>query len=69
MDFQILLWIQENLRSEFWTALWTGITFLGDHGQFWILLSLCLLIPKGTRRIGVCSLVALALSLDRKSVV
>ena len=63
MDFQILLWIQENLRPEFWTALWTGITFLGDHGQFWILLSLCLLIPKGTRRIGVCSLVALALSL------
>ena len=62
MDFQILLWIQENLRSEPLNALWTGITFLGDHGQFWILLSLCLLIPKKTRTVGLCSL-------DRKSVV
>lgn len=63
MDFQILLWIQENLRSEFWTAIWTGITILGDHGQFWILLSLCLLIPRKTRKIGICCLAALLLSL------
>ena len=63
MDFQILLWIQENLRSEPLNALWTGITFLGDHGQFWIRLSLCLLIPKKTRTVGLCSLIALILSL------
>jgi len=63
LDFQILLWIQENLRSECWDTFWTGITFLGDHGQFWILLSLCLLIPKRTRKIGLCSLAALVLSL------
>lgn len=63
MDFQILLWIQENLRSEHLNGLWIGITSLGDHGQFWILLSLCLLIPKKTRTIGLCSLAALLLSL------
>ena len=63
MEFQILLWIQENLRSESLNALWIGITTLGDHGQFWIFLSLCLLIPKKTRVIGFGSLVALLLSL------
>lgn len=62
VDIQILIWIQENMRSEYWDGFWAGITSMGDRGLVWILASVCLLIPKSTRQIGVCSLAALAFS-------
>ena len=32
IDAQILLFIQQYLRSDLFTWLWKGITFLGDGG-------------------------------------
>lgn len=59
MDVAILLWIQETLRSEFWTPVWKGITFLGDEGWFWIALGMGLLIFQKTRKTGSTVLLAL----------
>ena len=59
LDGNILLYIQEYLRSDFMTPIWKFITALGNAGWFWILLTIILLIPKKTRRIGVASAIAL----------
>ena len=61
LDVQILLWVQENLRGDFWTSLWKVITLFGWKGAFWIALGLALLIPKKTRKVGIVALAALAL--------
>lgn len=53
IDAQILLFIQQYLRSDLFTWLWKGITFLGDGGWFWIVLGLLFLFPKKTRKAGV----------------
>lgn len=63
MDRNILLWIQDMLRSAILTPIFIFITHLGDAGVLWILISLGLLIPKRTRKAGVLSLVALLGSL------
>lgn len=60
LDVQILTWVQENLRGDFWTTLWKIITVFGDKGLFWIALGLVLLIPQKTRRIAIVALAALA---------
>ena len=59
----ILLWIQENLRSEILTPVMKGITFLGNGGWFWIVLALALVVCPKTRRAGVAAGIALLLSL------
>ena len=59
MDVAILLWIQENLRSDIWTGFWKTITHLGDSGWFWIVLGLVLLLFKKTRRTGITVMIAL----------
>ncbi len=59
LDGNILLFIQENLRSDILTPVWKFITSLGDMGWFWILLSVLLLISKKTRKIGITSLLSL----------
>lgn len=61
LDGNILLWIQEYLRQEWMTPFWKFITFLGNGGWFWITLSVLLLIPKKTRKVGVTALIALAI--------
>ena len=43
-------------------GIWTFITHLGDDGIFWIALGICLLIPKKTRKWGVCLFAGLAIS-------
>ena len=63
LDGQILLWIQEYLRTPILTAFFTKFTLLGDHGLIWIVLGLVLLIPKKTRKAGVLVLVSLLGSL------
>ena len=52
-DSSILLWIQDNLRSDFLTPVMKVVTHLGDKGIFWILLTLALLIVRKTRKLGV----------------
>ncbi len=61
LDGNLLLWIQEYIRQEWMDAFWKVITAFGDSGMFWIALSLLLLIPKQTRRIGITALMALAI--------
>lgn len=59
LDGKILLFIQEYLRSDMMTPIWKFITFLGDVGWFWIVLSAILLIPKKTRKIGIACVISL----------
>lgn len=49
----ILLWIQNNLRSDFLDPIMKAITMLGDKGMIWILITLVLLILRRTRPLGV----------------
>ena len=61
LDRNLLLWIQENLRADFLTLFWKGITFLGNGGWFWIALGVVLLFFKKTRNAGIASLLSMAL--------
>lgn len=36
LDFQILLWIQQNIRGEDATDFWESMTDLGNVGAIWI---------------------------------
>ncbi|MEG1848059.1 MAG: phosphatase PAP2 family protein [Lachnospiraceae bacterium] len=63
LDANLLLWIQDAIRTPFLTSFFTVITTLGNHGTIWIALSVCLLIPKKTRKIGIFALLALLGSL------
>ncbi len=61
LDGNLLLLIQNYIRSDAMTPFWKFITFLGDVGWFWIALSLILLIPKKTRKLGVTCLISLVI--------
>lgn len=63
MDSSILLWIQNNVRSDFLTPVMTVITHLADKGIFWILLTLALLIVRKTRPTGVVCAVSILIGL------
>lgn len=62
-DGQLLLLIQNHLRSEALTPIVVFITNLGNAGMIWIILSVILLFPRKTRRAGLLSLLALLGSL------
>lgn len=61
MDVAVLLWIQENFRSDVFTPFWKAITFLGDKGWFWIALGIGLLMFQKTRKVGIAVLLALVI--------
>ena len=63
LDGNILLWIQENLRSEFFTPLWSFITTSGNSGLIWIAITCFLLAFKKTRKVGATCALALIFSL------
>lgn len=63
LDGNILLWIQEYLRFDWLNPIIIFITHLGEEGIIWILLTIALLIPKKTRKVGIISAVALILML------
>lgn len=62
MEADILLWIQNNIRNDVLTPIFKFITTLGNAGVIWIVLSVGLLIPKKTRRVGALALVSLLFS-------
>ena len=62
-DFEILEFIQTNLRNAFCDVIFPAVTHLGDGGAFWIALSLILFIIPKTRKIGLCSGLALLINL------
>lgn len=58
-DAGVLLWIQENMRTELMTVIMKSITRLGDAGCLWIVLSVLFLVLNKTRRVGVASSLAM----------
>ena len=63
LDGNILLWIQENLRSDILTPIVIFVTNLGKAGFIWIVLAIVLMVSKRTRTIGIMCAVALLLML------
>lgn len=59
---QILLWIQENLRG-FMDAPMRFITMLGDHGYFWIALTILLLFFRKSRKGAITAALAMIFTL------
>ena len=59
LDGNILLYIQDYIRQDWMTPFWKFITSLGNSGWFWIVLSILLVIPQRTRKIGITALAAL----------
>ena len=59
---KILIWIQDNLRVSWLNPIIKGITYLGEAGWFWIVLSILLIIWKKYRTVGVVSLISLVFS-------
>jgi membrane-associated phospholipid phosphatase len=62
MDVQLLLWIQENIRTPFLNVFFVAVTTLGNAGMIWIAVSAMLLIPRKTRNVGIMCFIALGLS-------
>jgi len=52
MEGEILLWIQEYIRTPVLNSLMRAITHLGDFGIFWILMAVVLMLYADTRRVG-----------------
>ena len=63
IDHSILLFIQENMRFDWFTEPTIFVSHLGDHGKIWIILCLILLLFKRTRKAGICGLLALLINL------
>ncbi len=59
IDHMILLWIENHLRYDFITPFWKLITLFSEHGLFWIVLCILLLIFKKTRKIGIVMALAI----------
>lgn len=62
-DGELLIWIQNLCVNDFATPIFKFITFLGNVGWIWILLTIVLLIFKKTRTIGIMAAFALIASL------
>lgn len=63
LDGDILLFIQDYIRNPVLDPVMKVITTLGNAGIVWILLTIALLVPEKTRRIGMMSACALVASL------
>lgn len=61
LDGNILLWIQEYLRSDLWSWFWITITKLGDSGFIWLTTAILMLFFKKTRKVGIVALCSIAL--------
>ena len=59
IDESILLWVQDNLRSDKITPYIKTLTRLGDYGLLWIGFSLLLMFNKDTRKAGRLSLISI----------
>ena len=61
-DANVLLWIQENMRTDLMTTIMKAITRLGDGGCLWIVLAVILLALSKTRKVGATSALALIIT-------
>lgn len=63
IDFSILDFIQNNLRSEFMDKLMIFITNLSNHGEIWIAIAVLFLLLKKYRKNGLTLSLALIINL------
>ena len=61
-DMVILDLIQDNMKSGLMDSIMPLISHLGDSGLVWIILSIGLVIPKKTRKLGFVMIIALVLN-------
>ncbi len=59
IDEKLLLFIQENCRSDSWHPFWKLVTRLGDGAWFWVLTALVLMLSKKTRKIGLAAILSI----------
>ena len=59
LDGEILLQIQQHLRTDLLTPFMKGVTFLGNGGWFWILCAVVLLAIPRTRKTGYAAVLSL----------
>ena len=57
-----LLYLQNNVRTDFFDPIMRFFSFLGNGGWFWILICIVLIIYKPTRSIGIIAAISLAVS-------
>ena len=62
-DKSILLWVQDGVRSDALTPVMKVITYMGDKGILWIVLTLVLIAIKRTRRVGLTCALAMIFGL------
>ena len=62
MEFGILDWIQENMRSDMMDQIMSGISFPGNAGMIWIALAVMLIAWKKHRSCGLTLAVGLIAS-------
>ena len=63
MDFMVLDWIRGHLQWGFLDGAMQAVSFLGEAGWVFVLITLLMLARKKTRPVGLALLVSLALSL------
>ena len=63
LDYQILSFIVESVRSNFLTPIMLFITRLGDGGIVWLILAAICLVKKKTRPCGAAMLLSLVIGL------
>lgn len=61
-DASVLLWIQENMRTDLMTIIMKAITRLGNGACLWIVLAIMFLVIGKTRKVGVTSVLALVIT-------
>ena len=59
LDGEILLQIQQHLRTDMLTPFMKSVTFLGNGGWFWILCAVVLLAIPKTRKTGYAAVLSL----------
>lgn len=62
LDFQVLLWIQQNIRGEDATDFWESMTDLGNMGAIWIAIALALFVYRRTRLCGATAMLAIVIN-------
>lgn len=69
LDGNILLFIQNNIRTQWLNPVMKFITSLGDMGFVWLVTSVIFLLFKKTRVIGVLGIVTLVIDVGVNNVV
>lgn len=62
MDFAIL-YALNNIHTDILDKIMIGLTYLGDKGVFWILVSVALLFNSKTRKCGIFMIASMAIGL------